>query len=123
MSDVRRLPVGEGNEEIRLALDELAREGARRMIAAALETTASSRIRPPDRTRAVARSQCEAMRHWPHGLVAISVGHLRRAPDRSTTVRTAVTNVRWSMADSGGYRNSSGPISSIGFAKPRRLRG
>jgi hypothetical protein len=25
------------------------------------------------------------------------VGHLRRAPDRSTTVRTAVTNVRWSM--------------------------
>jgi putative transposase len=37
MSDVRRLPVGEENEEIRVALDELAREGARRMIAAALE--------------------------------------------------------------------------------------
>ena len=26
-------------------------------------------------------------------------------------------------ADSGGQRNSSGPISSIGFAKPKRLRG
>jgi putative transposase len=37
MSDVRSLPVGEGNEEITVTLDELAREGARRMIAAALE--------------------------------------------------------------------------------------
>ena len=37
MSDVRRLPAGEDNEEIRVALDELAREGARRMIVAALE--------------------------------------------------------------------------------------
>ena len=40
MTNVRTLPVGEGNEEITLALDELAREGARRMIAAAL------RLRP-----------------------------------------------------------------------------
>jgi putative transposase len=36
MVDVRRLPVGEGNE-IALTLDDLAREGACRMIAAALE--------------------------------------------------------------------------------------
>ena len=36
MVDVRTLPVGEDNEEIRITLDELAREGARRMIAAAL---------------------------------------------------------------------------------------
>jgi transposase-like protein len=36
MEDVRRLPVGEGNEG-RISLDELAREGALRMIAAALE--------------------------------------------------------------------------------------
>lgn len=36
MSDVRRLPVGE-DVEGRVTLDELAREGARRMIAAALE--------------------------------------------------------------------------------------
>src|ERR1019366_1117365 len=43
---------------------------------------------------------------------SLILGHLRRAPDRSTTVRTAVTNVRWSMADSGGYRNSSGPVRS-----------
>ena len=27
----------------------------------------------------------------------MEVGHLRRAPDRSTTVRTAVTNVQWSI--------------------------
>ena len=36
MEDVRRLPVGEDNE-IAVTLDELAREGARRMIATALE--------------------------------------------------------------------------------------
>jgi putative transposase len=36
MSDVRRLPVGEDNQG-RVTLDDLAREGARRMIAAALE--------------------------------------------------------------------------------------
>ncbi len=36
MEDVRRLPVGE-DVEVGLTLDELAREGARRMIAAALE--------------------------------------------------------------------------------------
>ena len=36
MDDVRRLPVGEDTEG-RVTLDELAREGARRMIAAALE--------------------------------------------------------------------------------------
>ena len=28
MVDVRRLPVGEDNEEVRLTLDDLAREGA-----------------------------------------------------------------------------------------------
>jgi transposase-like protein len=38
MVDVRRLPVGEDGEGIGVTLDELAREGARRMIAAALET-------------------------------------------------------------------------------------
>ena len=36
MVDVRRLPVGE-ESEIAVSLDELAREGARRMIATALE--------------------------------------------------------------------------------------
>lgn len=36
MADVRRLPVGEDNE-IQVTLDDLAREGARRMIATALE--------------------------------------------------------------------------------------
>jgi hypothetical protein len=33
MTNVRTLPVGEGIEEITLALDELAREGARRCAA------------------------------------------------------------------------------------------
>ena len=37
MADVRTLPVGEEIEGVRVTLDELAREGARRMIAAALE--------------------------------------------------------------------------------------
>ena len=41
MEDVRRLPVGEDNEG-RVTLDGLAREGARRMIAAALEAQARS---------------------------------------------------------------------------------
>jgi hypothetical protein len=37
MADVRTLPVGTGSEESRVTLDGVAREGARRMIAAALE--------------------------------------------------------------------------------------
>ena len=36
MVDVRRLPIREDNEELQVTLDDLAREGARRMIAAAL---------------------------------------------------------------------------------------
>jgi hypothetical protein len=44
MMNVRTLPVGEGNEEITLALDELAREGARRMIAAALRAEADEYV-------------------------------------------------------------------------------
>ncbi len=40
MVDVRTLPVGESSEEIMVTLDELAREGARRMIAAALRAEA-----------------------------------------------------------------------------------
>ena len=45
MQDVRMLPVGEeGTEEITLALDELAREGARRMIAAALRAEADEYV-------------------------------------------------------------------------------
>jgi putative transposase len=43
MEDVRRLPVGEDNE-IAVTLDDLAREGARRMIAAALKAEADEYI-------------------------------------------------------------------------------
>jgi transposase-like protein len=42
--NVRMLPVGEDNEEITVALDELAREGARRMIAAALRAEADEYV-------------------------------------------------------------------------------
>jgi transposase-like protein len=44
MVDVRRLPVGEGSEGIAVTLDELAREGARRMIATALEAEVADYI-------------------------------------------------------------------------------
>ena len=43
MVDVRRLPVGEDNE-IAVTLDDLAREGARRMIAAALRAEADEYV-------------------------------------------------------------------------------
>src|ERR1019366_9908588 len=44
MQNVRTLPVGEGSEEIAFALDELAREGARRMIAVALKAEAEEYV-------------------------------------------------------------------------------
>src|SRR4051812_19818576 len=44
MEDVRRLPVGEVNEGNAVSLDELAREGARRMIATALEAEVADYI-------------------------------------------------------------------------------
>src|SRR5512132_2384313 len=61
MVDVRRLPVGEDNE-IAVTLDELAREGARRMIAAALKVEADEYVesfadeRDEDGTRLVVRN-------------------------------------------------------------------
>ena len=42
--NVRTFPVGESDEEMTLALDELAREGARRMIAAALRAEADEYV-------------------------------------------------------------------------------
>jgi putative transposase len=44
MGDVRTLPVEGAGEEVRVTLDELAREGARRMIAAALEAEVADYI-------------------------------------------------------------------------------
>ena len=44
MVDVRRLPVGEDNEGITVTLDDLAREGARRMIATALKAEAEEYV-------------------------------------------------------------------------------
>ncbi len=57
MDDVRRISGGEGNkkdgEEVGVTLDDLAREGARRMIAAALEAEVGeySRRSPTSLTR------------------------------------------------------------------------
>src|SRR3954451_8119051 len=44
MEDVRRLPVGESSDEIAVTLDDLAREGARRLIAAALKAEADDYV-------------------------------------------------------------------------------
>src|SRR3954467_6222729 len=44
MEDVRRLPAGESSDEIAVTLDELAREGARRMIATALEAEVANYV-------------------------------------------------------------------------------
>ena len=44
MVDVRTLPIAESDEEIGLTLDDLAREGARRMIAAALRAEADEYV-------------------------------------------------------------------------------
>ncbi len=44
MDDVRRLPVGEDTNGIAVTLDELAREGARRLIAAALRAEADDYV-------------------------------------------------------------------------------
>jgi hypothetical protein len=50
MVDVRTLPVGEDNE-IRVTLDDLAREGALRMIATALEAEVDQYVASMNATR------------------------------------------------------------------------
>ena len=50
MVDVRRLPVGEDGKQVAVLLDELAREGARRMIAAALRAEADGTSRRSSRS-------------------------------------------------------------------------
>jgi hypothetical protein len=50
--------------------------------------------------------------------------HLARAFGKSLKHTRRIARLSAAgTADSGGYRNSSGPISSIGFLKPRRFRG
>ena len=44
MTNVRTLPVGDGSEEMQVTLDAIAREGARRMIAAALRAEADEYV-------------------------------------------------------------------------------
>lgn len=44
MTNVRTLPIGEDNEEVQDTLDQLAQEGARRMIAAALRAEADEYV-------------------------------------------------------------------------------
>jgi transposase-like protein len=77
--NVRMLPVGEGNEEITVALDELAREGARRMIAAALRAEADEYVerfsdeRDEDERRLVVRNGRARERRVTIGSGTISV--------------------------------------------------
>lgn len=51
MMDVRRLLVGEGSETIAVTLDDLAREGARKMIATALEPRSATTSSAPPTAR------------------------------------------------------------------------
>src|SRR4051812_49526418 len=89
MEDVRRLPVGEGSEEIAVTLDDLAREGARRMIAAALRAEADDYVerfadeRGEDGKRLVVRNGRARERRAAGGAGA---GALRAARPKDTTV-------------------------------------
>src|SRR3954447_20950902 len=82
MDDVRRLPVGEDNKGIAVTLDELAREGARRMIAAALKAEADDYVqrfaedRGEDGKRLVVRNGRARERRVTVGLGTVAV----RAP-------------------------------------------
>ena len=79
MDDVRRLPVGEHNGEIAVTLDELAREGARRMIAAALKAEADDYVerftdeRGEDGKRLVVRNGCARERRVTVGSGTVAV--------------------------------------------------
>src|SRR4051794_28540484 len=77
MDDVRRLPVGEDENGIAVTLDELAREGARRMIAAALRAEADDYVerfadeRDEDGKRLVVRNARERRVTVGSGTVAV----------------------------------------------------
>ena len=91
MTNVRTLPVGEGSEEIQETLDQLAREGARRMIAAALRAEADECVerlgddRDEDGHRLVVRNGRARERRVTVGSGTISV----RAPRVKGSSRAA----------------------------------
>src|SRR4051812_31523323 len=82
MDDVRRLPVEESNDGITVTLDELAREGARRLLAAALRAEADDYVerfaaeRGEDGKRLVVRNGRARQRRVTIGAGAVAV----RAP-------------------------------------------
>ena len=80
MQDVRRLPVGEDNETIAVMLDDLAREGARRMIATALEAEVAEYV------ERFAQERDESGRR-----LVVRNGHAR---ERGVTVGSGTVKVR-----------------------------
>ena len=80
MVDVRMLPAGEENDEIVVTLDELAREGARRMIAAALRAEADEYV----------ERFCDELDEEGHRLVVRN----GRAQERRVTVGSGTLPVR-----------------------------
>src|SRR5215203_5881869 len=93
MEDVRRLPVGEDNE-IAVTLDDLAREGARRMIATALKAEADEYVeryadeRDQDGKRLVVRNGRARERSVTVGSGTVAV-HAPRVNDKRVDEQTA----------------------------------
>jgi putative transposase len=103
MSDVRRLPVGEDDEAIKVTLDELAREGARRMIVAALEAEVDEYV----------ASFSEELDEGGHRLVVRNGrGKERWATVGSGTlpIRAPRVNDKWTREETGERRRFSSKI-------------
>jgi hypothetical protein len=91
MEDVRRLPVGEDDEIVAVTLDDLAREGARRMIATALEAEVADYVerfaneRDDDGKRLVVRNGRARERKLTVGSGTVAI----RAPRVTTSASTS----------------------------------
>ena len=109
MADVRRLPVGEDNEAA-ISLDELAREGARRMIVAALEAEVdeyvSAFVDEVDESgrRLVVRNGRGKQRRVTVGLGTLAL-RAPRADDRRVAPETGERR-RFQLADPAALRAS-----------------
>jgi putative transposase len=93
--NVRMLPVGEDNEEITVALDELAREGARRMIAAALRAEADEYVE---------RFSDDVDEHGHRLVVRNGRAQERRVTVGSGTIPVRAPRVNDKRVDEGGER-------------------
>jgi len=109
MVDVRRLRVGEENE-IAVSLDELAREGARRIVAAALEAEVGeyvervAEVRGEDGKRLVVRSGRARERAVTVGSGTVAI-QAPRVNDKRVDEQTG-ERARFSSRDFAGLRAS-----------------